>query len=63
MGLHQTKKIAQQTKPLTKGQSTEWQKIFASDTSEKSLIAKIYKKLIQLNILLKKILLKNGKRT
>ena len=57
------KKIAQQTKPLTKGQSTEWQKIFASDTSEKSLIAKIYKKLIQLNILLKKIWLKNGERT
>ena len=29
---------------------TEWEKIFANDTSDKRLISKIYKKLIQHNI-------------
>ena len=33
----------------TKRQLTEWEKIFASDVSEKRLISKIYKELIQLN--------------
>ena len=53
MGLHQTK-----TKKLlySKGShqqnektSTEWEKIFANDTSDKRLISKIYTELIQLN--------------
>ena len=33
----------------TKRQPTEWEKIFANDETDKSLISKIYKQLIQLN--------------
>ena len=33
-----------------KRQSTEWEKIFANDMTDKGLISNIYKKFIQLNI-------------
>ena len=33
----------------TKRQPTKWKKIFANDISEKELVSKIYKELIQLN--------------
>ena len=31
-----------------KGQSTEWEKIFANKTTDNGLISKIYKQLVQL---------------
>ena len=33
-----------------KRQPTEWEKIFANDMTDKGLISKIYKQIIQLNI-------------
>ena len=52
MGLHQTKKSFQIAKnPSTKQKKTptEWENIFANDTSDKGLISKIYKEHIKLN--------------
>ena len=44
-------------------QPTEWYKMFSNDVTDKKLISKIYKYLIQLNIKKKKINQKNGQRT
>ena len=41
---------AKKTIDKTKRQHTEWEKIFANDMTDKGLISKIYKQLIQLNI-------------
>ena len=40
---------AKETISKVKGQSSEWQKIIASRTTDKRLISKIYRQLIQLN--------------
>ena len=40
---------AKETLSKTKRQSTEWEKIFANETTDKGLISKIYKYLLPLN--------------
>ena len=40
---------AKETINKTKRQHTEWEKIFANDVTEKGLISRIYKQLIQFN--------------
>ena len=40
---------AKETISKTKRQVTEWEKIFANDISDKGLVSKIYKELINLN--------------
>ena len=41
---------AKETISKTKRQYSEWEKIFANETTDKGLIPKIYKELMQLNI-------------
>ena len=41
---------AKETINKTKRQPSEWEKIFANESTDKGLISKIYKRLIQLNI-------------
>ena len=42
--------IAKETRSKVKRQPSEWEKIIANETTDKGLISKIYKQLIQLNI-------------
>ena len=41
--------LVKETISKTKRQPTEWEKMFANDTSDKGLVSKIYKELIKLN--------------
>ena len=41
---------AKETINKTKRQPSEWQKIFANEATDKGLVSKIYKQLMQLNI-------------
>jgi hypothetical protein len=49
MGVRETKKLLHRMVTRLKKQSTEWKKIFASYTSDKGLMTKIYRKLKRLN--------------
>ena len=46
--------IAKETINNVKRQPSEWEKIFANEATDKGLISKIYKQLMQLNIKKKK---------
>ena len=41
---------AKETINKMKRQSSEWEKIFANEATDKGLISKIYKQLMQLNV-------------
>ena len=50
MGLKHNISTAKETINKTKRQSSEWEKIFANETTDKGLISKIYKQPMELNI-------------
>ena len=54
---------AKETISKMKRQPSEWKRIIANETTDKGLISKIYKKLIQLNARGKKKKSKSGKKT
>ena len=53
---------AKETISKVRRQPSEWEKIIANETTDKGLISKIYKQLIQLNTRKKKTQSKSGKR-
>ena len=53
---------AKETKNKVKRQPSEWEKIIANETTDKGLISKIYKQLIQLNTRKTNKPIKSGKR-
>ena len=54
---------AKETTNKTKRQPSEWEKIFANESTDKGLISKIYKQLMQLNIKKHTTQSKNGQKT
>ena len=53
---------AKETINKTKRQPSEWEKIFAHEATDKGLLSKIYKQLMQLNIKKKITQSKNGQK-
>ena len=55
---------AKETINKTKRQPSKWEKIFANEAMDKGFICKIYKELMELNIIKKQIIqVKNGQKT
>ena len=54
--------LAKETINKTKRQPSEWEKIFSNESTDKGLISRIYKQLMQLNIK-KTTQSKNGQKT
>ena len=54
---------AKETTNKMKRQPSEWEKIFANESTDKGLISKIYKQLMQLNIKIQTTQSKNGQKT
>ena len=54
---------AKETTNKMKKQPSEWEKIIANETTDKGLISKIYKQLIQLNTRKTNNPIKSGKKT
>ena len=54
---------AKKTINKTKRQPSEWEKIFANEATDKGLISKIYKQLMQLNTKKQTTQSKNGQKT
>ena len=54
---------AKETINKMKGQPSEWEKICANEATEKGLISKIYKQLMELNIKKQTTQSKNGLKT
>ena len=54
---------AKETKKKTKRQLTEWEKILSNHATDKGLISKLYKQLIQFNNIKPTTQWKNGQKT
>ena len=52
-----------ETRNKTKRQPSEWEKIFAKESTDKRLISKFYKQLVQLNMQKQTTQSKNGQKT